>query len=385
MTATPSGSPSDYGCKLCGATDRPLTGTMLNRRCSNSVACAERLRAKSRPVLAAAPKPTAPNRYGVRNANNTPAEALIALLQQQAHLETITGPLEFSDDLKLPLIAAQGRYVCFGKSGSGKSNVSAVMIENCLIEHIPVCALDSLGNLWGLRRAGVIDGLAIPIIGGAHGDRPLAVDEGTKLARIFADGHSMLIDSSELTREDQQTFASEFFKESMRVLRRPAHVVVEEGETICPAFTRSKSHFASQGAVSLFARQIRNYGVGWTFSTQRLPLLHPDVVDASNAFLAMQTTGDIAQRAIGREAKTRVGSTVATAILNELGQLAVGYAWLIPDPSLLETEVGAPVRFKFRQRWTFNSTAVPRFGAVCAAPPKAVPVDMKPFSTSEKK
>jgi hypothetical protein len=374
------------GCLLCGSLTRALTGTMNNRRCFNQAACRKEIYDKSHPP---APSRDLSDRLlqGLPNTGcdlgsarvTTPAQAMIALLRQKAHVDELDGPLHYGDALRLPLAAAQGRFVCFGKSGSGKSNSSAVVIENCLDNNVPVCAIDTLGNLWGLRCDGERPGMKIPIIGGAHRDIPLRLEHAIPLAHIFSHGHSFLLDLSEFTRDDQQAFCAEYFRELMRVLRIPAHVVVEEADAICPAFTRSKTQFASQGAASLFARQIRNFGVGWTFSTQRLPLLHPEVIEASNAFVAMLTTGDIAQRGIFKETRSRVGAAVASAVLSELGQLPVGYAWLIPDPSLLETEVGPPIRFQFRKRWTYDSTAVPRIGVAVAVPSDPVRVDLKPF------
>ena len=367
-------------CIYCGHREGPMqrvNNDAYRRRCEDERACGERVRGKNgdvRPKLAAIGSSS-----GQRT--KTAAEAMIDILQQRAGIAHLKGPVELSDNVSLPIDAIQGRYVAFGKSGSGKSNVSAVTIENCFINDVPVCAFDTLGNLWGIRRSGTLEGLPIPIIGGAHGDLPLSVDDGPLLAQIFAAGHSMIIDSSEFTRDDQQTISSGFFSESLKILRRPSHIVVEEAESVAAAFSRSKTHFASQSATTLFARQIRNFGVGWTFSTQRLPLLHPDIIDASNAFIAMQTTGDGAQRKIGREAATRVGSAIASVILNELGQLPVGAAWLIPDSTLLETEVGAPIRLRFRMRWTYDSTAVPKIGRAVAEPSPPVKVDLTPFRT----
>ena len=194
----------------------------------------------------------------------------------------------------------------------------------------------------------------------------------------------MILDCSLLTREAQQWFAAQFFAELMRVLRTPAVVVVEEAETVVPAFSRSKSQFAAQGAVSLWARQCRNYGSGWFFSTQRPQLLHPDVIDASSAFLAMQTTGDNASKAILKEATSRVGKTIAQAILNELGQLAQGEAWLLPDPSWLGGSLSAPMKFKIRKRWTYDSTAVPVIGKPIPPAPKLVAADISAFGKSSK-
>jgi hypothetical protein len=309
----------------------------------------------------------------------SPAEALIELLQTQAKISELTGPYQLGDNLFLPVAAAQGRTVMFGKSECGKSNGSAVTIENCFVNNVPVSGIDQLGNQWGIRYEGSRPGLPIPIIGGLRGDLPLTADDGDLLGRIFAQGTSMLLDISLLPTEEQQAFGTAFLDELNRSLRQPAHVVLEEAEKLCPAYMRSRAAFEVQGVASLFIRQIRNFGVGWTLSTQSAGLLLNDAIHSANVFIAMQTTGDDAQRAIGKDAKTRVGKVIAGAILNELGRLGRGEAWLIPDPQWLGGADSAPFRFKFRKRWTFDSTEVPKIGEKLKDPGEPADVDLRPF------
>jgi hypothetical protein len=372
-------SPTANGCRLCGATNVALTGTALSRRCSKSSECAVRARNwnAERPNLAVVPTSMTGFEH---SANLTPAQAMIALSQKKAGLHLISGPIDFGDEFSLPIDAAQGRYVLFGKTGCGKSNASAVIVEACFNAGIPVCIIDPLGNMWGLRYAGSGNGIAIPIIGGTHGDLPLRLEDAKRLAEILGEGQSMLLDLSDLQEHEQQMFVCEFFAVLRRVLHRPTHVVVEEADYFAPSFSRSKSHFASQGSIYWFSKQIRNRGVGWTFSTQAMQQLNSVVINSANAFIAMQTTGDAAQRIIGRETGSRVGQAVASAILSELGGMSVGDAWLIPDSSLLDTSVAAPVKFRFRQRRTWNSTQIPRIGKPLNTPPTPVGVDLAAFS-----
>ena len=370
-------APKRLPCIYCKSDQFPVHGDGPRKRCMDEHGCAQRVSGTFRPagsILERIATQAAPATKG------TTAEAMIAVMQSIAKSSTLSGPFKLSDTLQLPLEAVQARNVLFGKPGCGKTNASAVIAENCLRNNIPVCILDILGNLWGLRASGTSNGLPIPIIGGAHGDLPLRVSDAELLAQLFAEGHSMLIDLSLFSTCEQQEFAAAFFREALRVLRRPAHLITEEAETVAPAFSRSKSQFASQGAATLFARQIRNFGVGWTFSTQRPQLLHPDIVDASSVFLPMQSTGDNAQRAILRESISRVGKMIATAILAELGQLGRGEAWLLPDPTWLGEEHGAPAKFRFRKRDTFDSTAVPKLNQALPPVPAFVPANLRPFA-----
>ncbi len=261
-----------------------------------------------------------------------------------------------------------------------QTNVSAVKAENCIVNDVLVCILDYLGNLRGLRSAGDGPGMPIPIVGGPFGDVTLEIADAQELARLFSLGQSMLIDLSDLSPSDQQWLSADFFNELIRVLRRPAHVIVEEAESICPAFSRSKSQFASQGAATRFARQIRNYGVGWTFSTQQPQLLHPVVPASASAYIAMRSTGDQVQHAILKEIKTRVGAVIASAITSELGSLGTGDTWLITDPEWLRDD-SAPSqrRIHIRKRSTHDSTAVPKIGEKAKPEPPRVTADVSRF------
>jgi len=392
--------------------DQRLIGDGFRKRCANELECRNRVLiaqgetpplaapASSRPKATAAKRETSSRAQGqtvhaappVTSAPPAPtpqpdapkqgtvAEAMLAVLK--ATSTPVEKPLViFSDDLKLPIEALQGRFVLLGKSGSGKSVGSAVIAEACFANNVPVCVLDLLGNQWGLRANGLGDALPLPIIGGEHGDLALDIDDAELLARIFADGVSMILDLSLLSLEDQQWFGAAFFAELSRVLRRPAHVIIEEAEVLAPAFSRSKAHFATQGATTFWARKIRNFGVGWTFSTQRIALLHSDIIDTANVFIPMQSTGDAAQKALGKEAKSRVGKVIAEAIFGELGQLRAGEAWLLPGPEWLgEGTTSAPVRFRFRFRQTYHSTRVPKIGEPLPTPPPLVPVDLTSFA-----
>lgn len=380
-------------CVFCGAADQRLTGDGMRKRCADETSCARRVRGESTPpsraqMLRAVPSPAAGTQGDVRatqrKREETPAEAMIALMQEAANISEWDGPVHLTDDFNLPLRALQCRYLMLGKTGSGKTGGLTVIAESCLLNDVPVCVIDYLGNYHGLRADGEDQGSAfeIVIVGGPFGDVPLQTEDAAAIAQIFADGNSVVIDLSDWGVEEQQYFTAAFFTELLRVLRRPAHVIVDEAETAAPAFSRSKAQFAAQGATLRFVRQIRRWGVGWTFASQEPGLVHPNLVNSANVFLAMQSTGDATQRAIGKESGTRVGSAVSSAILSELGRLAPGQTWLIADAgSLGEDSSALPVRFRFRRRYTFDSTQVPQIGEKAPEPPKMMAVALGPFAS----
>ena len=111
-------------------------------------------------------------------------------------------------------------------------------------------------------------------------------------------------------------------------------------------------------------------------SSQRPQLLAKDVIDSSDAFLAMKLTGELAQDAIGAEARSRAGKSLAAEIIASLPSMAKGEAWLIPDSDWLEGECAEPLRFRFRWRHTFDSARPPRVGEERSAPVVLADVDL---------
>ncbi len=150
--------------------------------------------------------------------------------------------------------------------------------------------------------------------------------------------------------------------------------------TFAPERATSKPHGRVRSATTVFARTARNYGVGWTFSTQRPQILAKDVIDTSTAFLAMKMTGELAQDAIGAEIRSRAGKTLAASIITELPRFSRGEAWLIPDADWLGDQQGdvptEPLRFRFRWRKTFDSARPPKVGEERCDPRVLAAVDI---------
>ncbi len=287
--------------------------------------------------------------------------------------------LKIAESLALPVDAAAARYVILGKSGAGKTSGDAVLIEEFIEAGVPAVVLDPLGKMWGLRSSanGDAAGLPVAILGGAHGDVPLRADRGAYVADMLADGVSAVLDLSQLTHDDQCTFVADFLPRLLKRVRVNMHVAIEEAETFAPERTSSKAHARARAASTVFGRTARNYGIGWTFSTQKSQILSKEVIDAADVFIAMKMTGELAQAAIGAEVRSRVGKTMAAQIMEELPSLAKGHAWFIPDDDWLGGAPGPvePVRFHFRWRHTFEVRA-PKVGEERRAPRVLAPVDL---------
>lgn len=97
--------------------------------------------------------------------------------------------LRLGTGLKLPLDAVTETFAILAMRGAGKSNTAVVMAEEFYAAGIPWVCIDPKGDWWGIRSApdGKRPGLAVPIIGGEHGDLPLDASSGHVVADLIVD------------------------------------------------------------------------------------------------------------------------------------------------------------------------------------------------------
>lgn len=364
-------------CVYCEARDVALEDDGPDRQCCvDTDACERRLIAMQTQARTPAAKPAT----AAESRMARPAAGDATLRNSYS----MTGPIELNEGVRLPIEAAVTRYVNLGKSGAGKTNGDCVLAEEFFRNGVPVIILDVIGNMHGLRSnaAGDGPGIALPILGGRHGDLLLHASDAAALAQLAGQGVSMLLDLSLFNRNDQQRFAAAFFERLIQCIETPIHVIVEEADVFAPKRLTSKAQHESHTATTVFARYCRNSTVGWTFSTQRPALLAHDIVDTSSAFIAMQMTGDDAQDAIGREVKSRAGRAERKQIMDGLGKLERGGAYLVPDSSWLgdDTPESHPIRFRFRLRSTFDAARPLKIGERRQPPAVRADVDLSPFA-----
>lgn len=291
-----------------------------------------------------------------------------------------TRKLHIAPNVTLPIDAALARFVVLGKSGAGKSNANVVMAEELVRCGIPTWLLDPLGNLWGLRSSldGQHAGLPIVIFGGAHADAPLHAGDGRRIARLVAgEKISALLDLSELDLEEQRVFAEEFCTELLAIAKKAnliGHLFLDEADRFAPNTLGIKK----SAAVKRFARIARNFSLGWTFSSQRVQLLNPEVVESANVVVAMKMPTGLAKDKLGGKIAGAFDTAAAMrAMLDSLPGLKKGEAWFVPDSDWLHGEQdAAPFRFRFRWRETFDSTEVRRIGVDVVEPKVLADIDL---------
>lgn len=198
--------------------------------------------------------------------------------------------LKISRELALPLDLAGETIAILAKRGAGKTNTATVLVEELVAANVQTVIVDPVGAWWGIRSSAAGErgaGLAIPIIGGQHGDVELEQTAGQLIADVVVgSGQSMLLDLSDFPSKGAvNRFVTDFAE---RLYRRKArassllHLVLEEADEFAPQ--RGQADTARmRGAIEQIVRRGRSRGLGVTLITQRSAVLNKDVLTQAAA------------------------------------------------------------------------------------------------------
>lgn len=193
----------------------------------------------------------------------------------------------------LPLDIVTQRIGIIGQTGVGKTHLTTVMTEEMIETGVPVACLDPKGDMWGLRtsRNGKSAGYPVVICGGDHQDVPLEPTSGRVIADwIIADRVACVLDMSNMRKNEQRRFATDFAEELYHKNREPLHLVVDEADMFAPQ--RALPGFERMlGAFEDLVRRGRSRGIGVTLATQRPAVLHKDVLTQVSLLVALRLSG----------------------------------------------------------------------------------------------
>jgi uncharacterized protein len=145
--------------------------------------------------------------------------------------------LSISKELSLPAEAVTETLAILAKRGAGKTYTAAVMVEEMLKASLPVVVVDPVGVRWGLRSSadGRREGLPVVIMGGDHGDMPLAVGAGELIADVVVeDGLSVVLALSEFRKGEQTRFMTGVAERLYHKNRQPRPLVLDEADAFAP-------------------------------------------------------------------------------------------------------------------------------------------------------
>ena len=184
----------------------------------------------------------------------------------------------------------EGRCLIQGASGSGKSYLARVIVEQTIPKGLQTILLDSEGEFLSLREKCDF------LIAGREGDVPCEVRSAKLLARRIAEtGVSAVVDMSDLKLDERRKFVR-IFLDTLdalpKKLERPRLVVLDEAHKYCPEAGKGKAE--STEAVITLMSQGRKRGLAGVLLTQRLSKLKKDAAaEAANVFIGKTSPIDL--------------------------------------------------------------------------------------------
>lgn len=282
--------------------------------------------------------------------------------------------LKLATSLSVPPSILTQTLALLGIKGSGKTHNAMVLVEEFLGQGLPVVVVDPVGVCWGLRASadGKGPGLPIVVMGGEHGDVPLAVESGHIVAQLVAtEGVSAVLDLSLMRKGEQRRFVMDFAEELYHKNRRPMHLVLDEADLFAPQ-KPMKGQERLLGAIEDLVRRGRARGIGVTMATQRAAVLNKDVLSQTEILMAMRMIGARDRDAIDQWIEAKGTPEKRDEVMKSLASMKNGEAWFW-SPTFLDIFKKVQVR----KRSTYDSSKTPEIGEVIRAPKRLAPVDLE--------
>lgn len=185
----------------------------------------------------------------------------------------------------------EGRCLIQGSSGSGKSYLARVIVEQTIAKGLQTIMLDPEGEFVTLREKYKV------LIAGGGGDVPAEARSAKLLGRRIAEtGVSAVVDLSDLRLDERRMFVR-IFLETLDMLPKRLEaarlVVLDEAHRFCPE--SGKGSAVSTEAVIALMSQGRKRGLAGMLVTQRLSKLRKDAAaEAGNIFIGRTSPIDLA-------------------------------------------------------------------------------------------
>ncbi len=289
--------------------------------------------------------------------------------------------IRIASDLSLPLEAVTQTFGILGKRGGGKSFTAKVMAEEMLKAGAHICAVDPIGNWFGLRIAadGKSPGLPITVLGGDYGDVPLEAGEkaGEFVARLIVEEKlSLVIDLSRFRKGEQTAFMIGWAETLYRLNREALHLFIDEADAWAPQ--RPLGNLAPRllGAMEDLVRRGRARGLGMTMIAQRSASINKELLTQIEVLIAKRTIAPQDRDAV--EAWIEVHGTIEQqrTMMDSLPSLPLDEAW-IWSPGWLDIFK----RVHIRRLETFDSSATPEVGKRRVEPRQLAEVDLEKLRT----
>ncbi len=260
----------------------------------------------------------------------------------------------------IPETALANHIAILGKTGSGKTSTSKLVIEHVVAEGDRVCILDPIkSDWWGITSSsdGSAPGLPFTILGGPHGSVPLPATSGKALGHLVGSGKLPLsiLDMADFERAgDLQGFFSDFASSLVRHMRGVLYLVAEEAHEFAP---KERAGFGNENQAIHWAKKLatagRSKGIRLIVATQRVQSLHNAVLGSCETLIAHRLTTPADQDPVLKWVKANADKDVHSEVASSLSSLPTGTGWVVSGEAQMFERVAFP---KFA---TFDNTATP--------------------------
>lgn len=207
--------------------------------------------------------------------------------------------LRFAEGLDLPMDAVTQKFAFLGRTGSGKTYGAKRLVESLLGARAQVVILDPVGIWHGLRVGKV--SFEVPVLGGLHGDLPIASTSGAAVARVVSERSlSMVIDVSQMLDAERTRFAESFAREFFQLKKAapsPVMLVLEEMQEFAPQNPNPGEQMMPH-EFQRIAKLGRNFGIGLLGISQRPQECNKKVLNQAECVVAFQMTGPQERKAL---------------------------------------------------------------------------------------
>ncbi len=267
--------------------------------------------------------------------------------------------IKISKELELPNDAITQTFAQIGRKGAGKTYLASMIAEQMLDIQAHVIVIDPIGNWWGLRvdGDGKSKGKDIFIIGGNHGDVPLASEGGKEIAKLLVEKNiSVVLDISEFRKNERKRFVTDFAEEFYHLKKKnptAVHIFLEESQKFVPQRVQ-KDDARMLGAWEDIVRLGRNCGIGCSLISQRPQSVNKEVLSQVECLCVLQLTGLHERKALEEWIQEAGEDRKLVGYLPGLQQ-GEGFVW---SPSWLRIFK----RVHFNKKTTFDTSATPKLG-----------------------
>lgn len=261
--------------------------------------------------------------------------------------------------LPLPDKSLEQHISVLGKTGSGKTTTSKLIIEDVVERGCRVCVLDPIkSDWWGVTSSadGKRAGLPFYILGGPRGHLSLNPVAGAAIGELVATGQLPLsiIDMADFPPGGVQRFFVDFADTLLKKMRGVLYLVLEEAHEFAP---KERAGFERENMAIHFAKKLatagRSKGVRLILATQRTQSLHNALLGSCDTMIAHRFTAPADKKPVVDWLKSNLDPEQARTVDASMSSLRTGEAWVCSGES------GVFQRHQFPRISTYDNSATP--------------------------